>query len=400
MITGPVIHPPFLYFSKMEPAPHQNPIRFYEIDLLRFLAALSVVFFHYTFRGYAADGYSTVPFLEMGRVTRYGYLGVELFFMISGYVVLLSAQGKTVRQFFTSRVIRLYPAFWVACTLTFLVKCLWGLSAAQTTAPVLQRAGGLQYVYNLTMLHEFLGVKSMDDVYWSLTVEITFYLLIALLIGFQLLRHIDGFILLWMGYMCLPGIAKSGTLLSELFFPVNAPYFAAGMLFYLLQQPAGRTWRRYGLLLVTYALSVRHAIDRAALYSAKFHNDISGLVAAGLVTLFFVLLYLVAFRKVNLSSHSWLMWAGGLTYPLYLVHDDMGFLAFHYAGPLFNKYVLLGLVLTVMLALAFLIHVLVEKRYSRAMGMHLNQWLSRFVGEKAPPAMESSREGRLVRQSA
>ena len=82
----------------MEPEPHQPPLRFYEIDLLRLLAALAVVFYHYTYRGYMANNYSPVAFPALAPVTKYGYLGVELFFIISGYVVLRSAQGKTVRS--------------------------------------------------------------------------------------------------------------------------------------------------------------------------------------------------------------------------------------------------------------------------------------------------------------
>ncbi|HEX8659294.1 MAG TPA: acyltransferase family protein, partial [Hymenobacter sp.] len=94
----------------MEPEPRKLPIRLYEIDLLRFLAALSVVIYHFTFFGKRNAQYNPLYFDELGEVTRYGYLGVHLFFMISGYVVLLSAQGKTIRQFFLSRISRLYPA--------------------------------------------------------------------------------------------------------------------------------------------------------------------------------------------------------------------------------------------------------------------------------------------------
>jgi peptidoglycan/LPS O-acetylase OafA/YrhL len=119
-------------------------------------------------------------------------------------------------------------------------------------------------------------------------------------------------------------------------------------------------------------------MNQAVDYTVKFHSEFSGTVAAALVTLFFVLLYLVAFRKVNLNRFSWLVWLGGLTYPLYLVHDDMGFIAFHYLGGLTNKYVVVGSVLAVMLALAFLIHVLVEKRYSRALGRYVERFLNRF----------------------
>jgi peptidoglycan/LPS O-acetylase OafA/YrhL len=211
---------------------------------------------------------------------------------------------------------------------------------------------------------------------------------------------LDLFILLWMLYMCLPGIEKSGTLIANLLFPVNAPYFAAGMLFYRLQQANGQTWQRYGLLLLTYALSVRHALDRAALYSAKFHTEVSGVVATVLVTLFFVLLYLVAFRKIRMTRFSWLMWLGGLTYPLYLVHDDMGFIAFHYLGNFLNKYVLLGLMLAVMLTVSFLIHVLVEKRYSRALGALVERCLDKFAHNDPLAPAEVPHRSQLVRQKA
>lgn len=110
----------------MEPKPPKLPARFYEIDLLRFVAAISVVWVHYTFMNVSRPDYNPLAFPEFVPVSKYGYLGVELFFIISGYVVLLSAQGKTVRQFFVSRVTRLYPAYWFACTLTFLVKIIWG----------------------------------------------------------------------------------------------------------------------------------------------------------------------------------------------------------------------------------------------------------------------------------
>jgi peptidoglycan/LPS O-acetylase OafA/YrhL len=67
----------------MEPEVRKAPVRFYEIDLLRFLAALSVVLFHYTYFGPMAKDYSPISYPELGRFGRYGYLGVELFFIIS-----------------------------------------------------------------------------------------------------------------------------------------------------------------------------------------------------------------------------------------------------------------------------------------------------------------------------
>lgn len=358
----------------MEPEPHKGPIRFYEIDLLRFLAALSVVFYHYTYRGYSEGHFSPVSYVELGRFTKYGYLGVELFFIISGYVVLLSAQGKTVRQFFISRITRLYPAFWAACTLTFLVKRLAGFEPASNL-----HAGLGQYACNMSMLHEFVGVTAMDTAYWSLTVEITFYFLISLLIGYGLLHQVDWVLTAWLGYSLLPGLAHAGTPFATLLFPAYAPYFAAGMLFYLLQQPHGRTWHRYALLLLSYGLALRSGASQADELSRLFQDSFSHTVVWGAITGFFGVFYLVAFRKIDLARFSWLAWWGSLTYPLYLIHSDVAYVAFQRIGHLFNKYALLsGLVLSI-LVIARFIHVLVEKRLSKALGSQIDNWLTRLA---------------------
>ncbi|TPG62918.1 acyltransferase family protein [Hymenobacter nivis] len=362
----------------MEPEPRKLPLRFYEIDLLRFLAALSVVLYHYTYRGYMADHYSPVPFAGIGRVTKYGYLGVELFFIISGYVVLLSAQGKTVRQFFLSRVTRLYPAFWAACTLTFLVERLWGPGAAGGPVGAGLHPTTGQYLANLTMLHGFFGVPDLDTAYWTLTIEIAFYFLVSLLIGYHLLRHLDLVLLLWLLYVDLAGAAPVASPFAYLFFPQYAPYFIAGMLFYLLQQPQGRTWLRYVLLAVAFLLALRSSVARAGDVAAYFHDPTAWQVGVGAVTAFFLLFYLVAFRKISFGRFPWLARLGALTYPLYLIHGNIGFVAFHRLGPFLNKYALLGGALVGALLAAYAIHTLVEKRLSKPLGAHINRWLTRL----------------------
>lgn len=367
----------------MEPEPHRLPVRFYELDLLRFLTALSVVFYHYTYRGYARDGLSPVPFERLGRLTKYGLLGVELFFLISGYVVLLSAQGKTVRQFFLARITRLYPAFWVACTLTFVAEHLWPPASTNPQMLYYLRADGWQYATNLTMLPEFVGEKLLDGSYWSLTVEITFYFLVSLLLAYRLMRHVDWFLLGWLVYVALAGAVPAVTPFAQLFFPRYAPYFAAGMLFYLLQLPQGRTWRRYVLLLAAYLLALRAGTTQAREMSGFYQDVISQKVTLGLITLFFGLFFLIAFRKINLSRFSWLTWLGALTYPLYLVHQHLGYLVFHHLGPYFNKYLLLGGLLGLMLSLAYLVHALVEKPFAKPLGAHVNRWLTHLDRQAA-----------------
>ena len=355
-----------------------KPSRLYEIDLLRFLAALSVVVFHYTYRGYAADQYSPLPFLELGRYTRYGYLGVELFFIISGYVVLLSAQGKTIRQFFVSRLVRLYPAFWIACTLTFLAKRLWGPTRSDAHMPTMLHAGFGQYLCNMTMLEEFIGIDPIDGAYWSLTAELTFYFLVSLLLAFRLMRYVDWILVGWLMYAVVPFFPHANTPFAALLIPTYAPFFVAGMLFFLVQQPTPNRSFRYVLLVFAYLAALQSSLREARENGHYYQDEFLEPIVAAIITTFFLLFVLIASHKLNLSRYKWLLGLGSLTYPLYLIHSDIGYIAFYRLGHLSNKYVIIGCTLGFMLGVACLIHRWGEKRFSKAFEGLLNKWLRRF----------------------
>ena len=120
-----------------------------ELDLLRFTAAAAVVVFHFYV---LLPG--TTPFQQtVAAVSQFGFLGVPLFFMISGFVILWTAFNRTPGQFVLARLCRLYPSYWV-CVLI--------------TSAVLGMAGGAppwrQIVANLTMLHHLFGYDSVDEV--------------------------------------------------------------------------------------------------------------------------------------------------------------------------------------------------------------------------------------------
>ena len=162
--------------------------RINEIDLLRFLAVMAVVIFHYAFRGYASDGMSIMPY-PLAPLAKYGYFGVHLFFLISGFVILMTASNGSLRQFFVSRFARLYPAFWACCTITFIATALIG--APRYTASI------GQYLVNMTMMSDFLHVGSIDGVYWSLFVELRFYAFIAVLLMIGKIRKAELFLAIW-----------------------------------------------------------------------------------------------------------------------------------------------------------------------------------------------------------
>src|SRR4051794_36362391 len=97
------------------------------LDALRFVAAAAVVMYHLTARTSIAWGPAQTERLGgIGRWTAYGSLGPELFFVISGFVILLTAWGRPTAQVVASRVARLYPAYWFAVLATgVLLLVLW-----------------------------------------------------------------------------------------------------------------------------------------------------------------------------------------------------------------------------------------------------------------------------------
>ncbi|MEM1367238.1 MAG: acyltransferase, partial [Cyanobacteria bacterium P01_H01_bin.15] len=202
--------------------------RIYEIDLLRFLAALSVIFFHYSFRGYRADNLTTMPYPLLEVPAMYGYLGVEMFFMISGFVILLNTHNRSVFTFLILRISRLYPAFWLCCTLTFICTKFLG-------APVYS-ATFRQYLLNMTMASDFWGVPSIDGVYWSLFIELRFYALVALLLCFRQIHRAEFFLLTWLTIAWLQELSPI-RILRDVFLVDFAAYFIAGALcFFIWQQ--------------------------------------------------------------------------------------------------------------------------------------------------------------------
>jgi peptidoglycan/LPS O-acetylase OafA/YrhL len=138
--------------------------RLLELDALRGIAALMVVFYHYFYHYNELYGHQSIP-VSWSFV---GRLGVALFFIISGFVIFwtLSRTEKPL-DFIVSRFSRLYPVYWFTIALSFLAVFCFGLPGREVSL----RDAAL----NTLMFHEYLHVPHVDGVYWSLTVELSFY---------------------------------------------------------------------------------------------------------------------------------------------------------------------------------------------------------------------------------
>lgn len=343
-----------------------NNTRVNELDLLRFIAALAVVLFHYAFRGYAADGLSPLAYPALQPAVQYGYLGVELFFLISGFVILMTAAPGNLREFAVSRAVRLYPAFWISCTVTFVVMALTG------TLPRHAVTVG-QYLANLTMLSGFVGIPSIDGVYWSLFIELKFYALVAVILLLGHIQQAQLFLAAWLLVTQVLILFPVG-LLRALLITDYAPYFVGGALCYLIWSQ-GWTKLRGALLAVAWLQALHLSGRGLAEFESHYGSRLDHGIIMAIVSAFFAVMLLIALGRTGYFGRRRWLTLGALTYPLYLLHQNIGYQLLTAGYPLLNPHLLLWGTVLLMLAAAYAVHVAVERPLSKA----LRQWLDRSL---------------------
>jgi peptidoglycan/LPS O-acetylase OafA/YrhL len=328
-------------------------MRVRELDLLRFVAAMGVVLYHYTYHYTGARSNASL-YPELEGVTAHGYLGVNLFFMISGFVILWTARAKPPAAFVISRITRLYPEFWLGVILSASTFAVFPIgSRPDLTLPTV--------LANLTMVPQLLGYAYVDGVYWTLGVELKFYALLWLLSITGQMRRIEAWVFGWLAVetYCFafggPHVARSLAL-----HPFG-PYFIAGCLFFLVRSERLTVARGVGLF-VCVVLSVVESIDDMGGFLESADITASARVStAAVIVSFFVAFLLIAVRSKEVGLAGRLAFLGALTYPLYLTHN-IAKAALLSLGDGLHPYLRLVIAVSFSLALSSLMVLVIERR--------------------------------------
>lgn len=356
-------------------------VRFKLLDGLRLLAAIAVIAYHYLGFQHSRWGMPVnEKFQFLSGFAAYGGLGVQLFFIISGFVILMSSWGKTIPQFIASRVSRLYPAYWVSVLASVL---LLGFITHGTIKKITLE----QVLVNLTMTQSGFGVDRIEGVYWTLWVELLFYILIGFLISRNPTRgKITAFVFLW-PIVAVTAKRADFDFLNRLLSPEYAPLFAGGMALYMVHA--------YGHTLMNWLLVLFNAALAAQQTSAGFFQNmiedtgqnLSVTACVVIILLMFAIVALVTVSPVKGMGPRWLTYAGALTYPVYLMHENWGWWIISWANPQHGKWIALFLAL----AFTFLAAVLIEKFVERPLGPVLNRAIRRGLEyekvEKVPSSV-------------
>ena len=313
----------------------------YGLDLVRFLCTLMVCAFHLTWHN--PQMVSGMPF---------GWIGVQIFFVISGVVIANSASQATPLQFLRSRFLRLYPAAWLAAIVNF------GLLLAVPVATF--GAMGIWVDPSLKALSfslVLLGNTFLTSAYWTLPIELAFYALILLsILGGGARRFVAVARLLVVASLpyvvfLFEATRGDGALgwfdfgygPRNMFLLRHGIYFAIGMYFWLLNSQrrlAGIDWLLLALALGGAGLEI-HA--RAAQIVASYAVGASGPLSIGFLVTGALAIFAACTCAIFVSlryAHAWRPQArlaalvrtlGLVTYPFYLLHEILGGFTLHAA---------------------------------------------------------------------
>ncbi|QFS50342.1 acyltransferase family protein [Nostoc sphaeroides] len=321
------------------------------LDYLRFIAAISVVCFHYFVWGIVGGKISSIDYIQdIVRYAKYGYLGVDLFFLISGYVIFFSAVNRSPEQFAVSRAVRLYPAYVTSVLFTSFFAFFWG--------------GDKMHVYlnqilaNLIMYQPLHRHPFVDGVYWTLMYEINFYLMVFVLLFIGLSRHLNTLFKLW-PFLFL--IAKLNGWDGLPLLGGYYCYFAAGALFAL--SSAKRDYIAFIGIGICFWLSIDFNLH--LLYTDMNTSTIffSKYWVAFLITLFYLGFFLISFPKIASLQLPASRILGGLTYPIYLIHAHFGYMFISHFADQNNRLNIYLLTISIVLLISLFIHRAIEIRF-------------------------------------
>lgn len=279
--------------------------RLLALDSLRAIAALAVLFYHYT-RGYE---HVVGPHIQPVPSVEFGYLGVDLFFVISGYVIAWTLQrSSSLADFAFGRIARIYPAYLAGAVITGIVIFGFGFN------PTHIQTGDIAW-NTIIGLPQLVNAQNLDASYWTLGLEVSFYVMAAIATCWLPKMRFEISCLAWLAAsLVVRVLLPEHTRLALLLVSNYSPLFVAGAMLFALSpvmQPSRLTF-------VTFAAAIVMCFVGADPYWLR---PASG---AGLC-LFVGLVFCAASGRLTFLNFRPLVVVGQASYSLYLIHQIVGY---------------------------------------------------------------------------
>lgn len=363
------------------------------LDGFRALAIIAVLFFHF-FSRYTTNHYKTnlYPYADKYDYFGYGYLGVEFFFIISGFVIFFTLeQTNNFIVFWKKRLIRLWPSMFIASIIIFIFFRIF--DDKSQGAQLINFLPSLSFIkpnlINNTM--SFFGTETkigyLNGSFWSLWLEIQFYVFSSFLYFMNKKNFVRNFLVL-SSFLCLINVvihtmhgenrlglpfAYEISIFYDKWFDNGfnligfLPFFSIGVIFYLFFKN-----KNSKIVTSTY---VKGFLLFFVVFEMIFAKDWGERIAFLLMyLLFFVFIYFP--DKLSFLEKPFLSKTGEASYFLYLIHENIGVYIIVALGSYFLP---LGFVLPLLIMIAFTV---LSILYTYTIDKKINKWLKGILLKK------------------
>ncbi|HKO82809.1 MAG TPA: acyltransferase [Chitinophagaceae bacterium] len=291
-----------------------NRLKF--LDGFRGLAILLVILYHAYSRWSPVVPYSDE--FSMFPVFSNGYLGVNLFFLISGFVILMSLEkSKDFFDFLRKRWHRLFPAMAISTiliffTVQFLLERPAGIPKSSSVIP------GLIFIDPSWIKSTFnFDTGVLENSFWSLYVEVKYYFIFGILF-FSLGRNkaVAGIFVcyfLWLIFRTFQyadiDTFNSLTSAFETLSFNRFGWFASGSLAYLYFISKNKKYIIYSFIAGVLSILAFGLTSKETLLAALF-----------ILLIFLSTVYFENLKR--LFANRFLIFFGFISYPLYLIHEN------------------------------------------------------------------------------
>ncbi|MCB9223232.1 MAG: acyltransferase [Crocinitomicaceae bacterium] len=308
------------------------------ITSLRGIAALSVVLYHFVCK--------TIGYIQNETVLdifEYGRKGVNLFFIISGIVIPLSMIGnnyqlKKFGNFMLRRIIRIEPPYLVAVVMG--IVYLYVRNLIPGTVSVDMTPSAIEIFLHVGYLIPFFeDFNWINPVFWTLSIEFQYYLLLSLLIPLVMQEKALSRILFYLIFLSMSYLP-----ISNDFLPAWGSLFMAG---------------------IVYALFHSKTIDAKEFLAMFSITLISIYFTLGLVDVILSILAITFIYFLPKIKSRLTVFLGNISYSLYLIHSITGAAVINYLSHkyilMYQKFIVIGLGLAISILISYLLYKFVEK---------------------------------------
>ncbi len=293
------------------------------LDGFRAIAILMVVLYHYFSRWTLplneTNLYPYGSVLSDFPLFKFGHLGVQMFFVISGFVISMTLENsKSIGDFAIKRFARLWPAMFLCSFITYLtlefIPVKFFSVSLQNLIPSLVFTDP-ELLRKITNIKDFAW---MDGSYWSLFVEVRFYIWALLLFSINKPGFLSTFLIFINATLIIRGLdnvlfeSANKDIVKLMFFPRFLPWFAGGIGFYYLFKDKNN---RLAHFMIAESLIL--------IISSAHHEKIMEIpFYLGIYGIFYIFIYRP--NWLSFLSCKPLAEIGAASYSLYLLHQNIG----------------------------------------------------------------------------